>query len=270
MIIQDVLRTKSGLFVRKDAGLGLFAYSPYLGIVFACVEKDSEKVLMWLDQKCHKAPSAKYEKALGAGWSIPLKDVEYPVPPYLLPDVDAWPILPNTNRPILINWLLTGNCPLSCKYCYAEDLMRGKCQEPNETDIEQIAETILSFKPLVVVLTGGDPLFSPHLERAITLLHQKTGIIIDTSAYTFNSNHLRIFKQYNVFVRVSIDSERPRINDELRPVNKTFEKKIKYQSTVDAAINALSQCIDKKVNIAVQTVGPPGRQAAQKRYNCGA
>ena len=255
MILQNVLRTKSGLFVRKDAGFGLFVYSPYLGIIFACAEEDSERVIMWLDQRCDKAPSAKYEEVLGPGWSIPLKKAKYLVPPYLLPDADAWPILPNTNRPILINWLLTGNCPLSCKYCYAEDLMRGKCQEPNETDIEQIAETILSFKPLAVVLTGGDPLFSPNLEKAIILLHQKTGLIVDTSAYTFNSNHLRIFKQYNVFVRISIDSERPRINDELRPVSNEYPKmRKKHSSTVDAAINALTQCIDENISIAVQTV----------------
>ncbi len=255
MIFQNVLRTKSGLFVREDAGFGLFIYSPYLGLVFACVEEDSERVLMWLEQRCDKAPSAKYEKALGPGWLIPLKDVEYPIPPYLLPDAEAWPILPKPNRPILINWLLTGNCPLSCQYCYAEDLMRGNCPEPNGKEIEQIAEAILSFKPLAVVLTGGDPLFSPHLEKAITLLHKRTGIIIDTSAYTFNSNHLKIFQQYNVFVRVSIDSERPSTNDNLRPVSKAYRKSEKcHSSTVDAAINALTQCIDKKVCIAVQTV----------------
>lgn len=253
MTRNNVSLTKSGLFVREDIGFGLLVYSPYLGLIFACLEKDSERIIMWLDKKVSQAPSVEYEKALGPGWAIPLEEVEYTIP-HLLPNSDAWQHLATPNRPILINWLITGDCPLVCQYCYAEDLMRGKCHEPDELDIERISESILSFNPLVVVLTGGDPLSSPYLTRAIELLHKRTGIIIDTNAYIFNSTHLELFKKYNTFVRISMDSERPGINDRLRPVSSEYRKLRRNYNTVEAAINALCQCIEVRIGVAVQTV----------------
>lgn len=59
------------------------------------------------------------------------------------------------HQPILINWLITGRCPLTCRYCYVEDLMRDEALEPKSVDIERIVESILSLNPLVVVVKGG-------------------------------------------------------------------------------------------------------------------
>ena len=244
---QKVRQTKSGLFVREDKGLGLLVYSPYSGLVFACQENNRSSVLNWLDKKTQHAPSSEFEKALGSGWAIEQEDAEYHIPQIIPHNSKAWP----AQYPIIINWFLTGNCPLSCKYCYAEDLMRGRCREPVEKDIERIAETIISYNPLVVVLTGGDPLVSPYLAEAIKLLHKRTGIIVDTSAYTFNSKHLALFKKYKVFARISLDSEFPRVNNELRPL---YSKHKGLDDTVTTAVNAVCKCIKNKVKIAVQTV----------------
>ncbi len=250
----DVLLTKSGMFVREDEGFGLLVYSPFLGLVFACPMEHAEAIVKWLGNKGRKCPSAEYEKTLGPGWTTSMKDVEYPVT-HLLPNPAAWKILPNPKRPILINWLLTGNCPLACPYCYAEDLMRGKCPEPTEDDVEHTVKAILSFQPLVVVLTGGDPLFSPHLSKAIALLHGNTGIIVDTNAYVFNNEHLDLFKRHNVYVRISFDSERPQINSKLRPVNKAYPKlRVLHPSTMEAAVKAICQCVEANVSVTVQTV----------------
>lgn len=250
---QKVEQTKSGLFMKIDADAGIFVYSPYSGLVFACREGDKAKLSRWFNKKTDKAPSPIYEKALGLGWAVSLKNTEYPVQ-HLLPDSnDDWPIIA-PKEPILINWLLTGNCPLDCTYCDASDLMHGKCKEPNKADIRRIAEIILSYNPLIVVLTGGDPLFSPYLAEVIRILHKRTGIIVDTSGYTFKSTHLELFKKYNIFVRVSLDSEIPRINNDLRQVRNDSRNLQKGISPSDAAINAICKCIDAGVKVAVQSV----------------
>ena len=214
-----VLMTNSGLFARKDPGFGLLVFSPYSGLIFACKESDSQNVVKWIDKRTDIPPDDMYLKAIGAGWAIDMDQANYPTK-HLLPSYsNIWPI-PFAKRPIVINWLITGNCPLECKYCYAEDLMRGHCKEPNETDIRKIANSILSYKPLTVVITGGDPFVSPHLNLAMKLLHGNTGLILDTSAYTFSASYLRLLKEYGVFVRISLDSEIPRINKKLRPIRK--------------------------------------------------
>jgi MoaA/NifB/PqqE/SkfB family radical SAM enzyme len=259
IIVENVLKTKSGLFVRKDAS-GLLVYSPYSGLFFACHDNDSKAVFQWLQKKKIKAPSVEYEKALGAGWAIANDDSFYPTP-HLLPNAKEWSIVSPPQYPIVINWLLTGLCPLKCRYCYAEDMMRGKSKEPSSIDIEKIAESILAYKPLAVVLTGGDPLYSSNLVKAIQLLHGKTGLIIDSSAFSFNTSILNILKKHDIFVRISLDSESPRVNNELRPLYLSHKSNNKPKcESLAPAVNAICQCVDKGIKVAVQTV------ATKKNY----
>jgi MoaA/NifB/PqqE/SkfB family radical SAM enzyme len=158
-------------------------------------------------------------------------------------------------QPILINWLITGRCPLACRYCYAEDLMRDEALEPKSVDIERIVESILSLNPLVVVVTGGDPLFSGHLAEAVHLLSGKVGIIVDTSGYTFTPKRLELFKQHHVSVRISLDSERPKVNQTQRPLYPGYRKLAKRGiPAAVAAVNTLCQCLDAGLCVSVQTV----------------
>lgn len=248
--------TKSGIFIREEPGLCILTYSPFSGLFYACALKDKEQLLMWLNKKIPAPPDETYEKALGPGWAIDYKDAEYPTPQMLPPRDDNWgKTIFHSHRPILINWLITGNCLLNCKYCYAQDMMHGKYPEPNANNVENIAKAILKYDPLVVVLTGGDPLVSPHLELAIRLLYNKVGIILDTSGYSLTPNHIEIFKKYNVFVRISLDSEIPKVNESLRPTSsRTKTTNRQYPNTASAAVNAIDQCIDNKIKVAVQSV----------------
>ena len=248
------VQTKSGVFIRENQPLGLLTYNPFSGLFYACAHKDKDQLLMWLNKETSTPPSSSYEKTLGVGWAIQDKDAEYPVP-HLLPDANEWVVVPHSYMPMLINWLITGNCLLNCGYCYAQDVMHGKCQEPDMGNIEDIANNILRLDPLVVVLTGGDPLVSPYLEGAIKLLHKKVGIIVDTSGYSLKPEHIEIFRKYGIFVRISLDSEIPRINRYLRPVL-SVSKKIdgERSESTDAAVNAIIACINNDIEVGVQSV----------------
>lgn len=243
--------TKSGLFVRHDDGVGYLVYSPFTGLFFAVQDAEGDSFLDWLNLKDIADPPIEYVKALGPGWKIPLQDAEYPEQ-HLLPSRAKWKIIA-PKAPILINWFLTGNCGLACRYCYAQDLMHDNCKEPTSTDIARIASAILNCSPLAVVLTGGDPLLSPHLESALEHLQGKCGIILDTSGYSLQKKHVDLFCKYNVFVRVSLDSEIPKVNEFVRPLSNKSKGKTKISSS-EAAIAAINDCLDNGVKVGVQTV----------------
>jgi MoaA/NifB/PqqE/SkfB family radical SAM enzyme len=246
--------TKSGVVVRGDRGLGgLLCFTPYTGLIYAVADDAANVVLDWLDQKDDRPPDSIYESTLGVGWMAPLSSAVYPTR-QLLPDANRWPVVPSPERPILINWLITGRCPLACKYCYAEDLMRNDELEPTANQIQEIAEVILAFKPLVVVLTGGDPLFSPHLPTAIRSLVGRAGIIVDTSGYTIRDDHVRLFSENRVSLRLSIDSQVPRVHEMQRPVSSLYPKLVERGDTLAAAMEALCRCLDAGLSVTVQTV----------------
>jgi MoaA/NifB/PqqE/SkfB family radical SAM enzyme len=246
--------TCSGVFLRMDPGFGLLAHSPYTGLTYAIDVSDADAVSQWLNNKSSEPPADHYQYTLGAGWAVSLEKSRQHIP-QLLPNRDSWSTLPTLHQPILINWLITGRCPLACRYCYAEDLMRDETLEPKSVDIERIVESILSLNPLVVVVTGGDPLFSGHLAEAVHLLSGKVGIVVDTSGYTFTPKHLELFKQHRVSVRISLDSERPKVNQAQRPLHPQYRKLAKLGvPTAVAAMNTLCQCLDAGLCVTVQTV----------------
>ena len=240
----------------------MITYNPFSGLFYACASKDKNKLLRWLNGNNSEPPSPIYKKTLGVGWDIAIKDAEYPTP-HLLPSPNEWATVPPANMPILINWLITGNCPLACKYCYAQDVMHGKYPEPDIKSINNIADKILSYDPLVVVLTGGDPIVSPHLERAIKLLRNKVGIIVDTCGYSLKQEQIEMFRDYGVLIRISLDSEIPRINRFLRPVSTEFKTSNggPFADSAKAALNAIVECVDNDVKVTVHSVATKNNQS---------
>src|SRR5687768_6003213 len=115
---QIVELTKSGLFVKSDSAIGLLVHSPFTGLTYAVHASDSRPVRKWLNSPNSQAPSDLYRFSIGAGWASTLDDAKHPIP-HLLPHSDLWSTLPSPQTPFLINWFLTGRCPLACTYCYA-------------------------------------------------------------------------------------------------------------------------------------------------------
>lgn len=129
--------------------------------------------------------------------------------------------------------------------------MRGRIQEPDAAAVKAIAKNIAAQSPLAVVLTGGDPLVSPHLATAIESLSSQAGLIIDTSAYTLTSRHLGLFRDNRVFVRVSLDCESPRIHDVQRPLARSSPK---AASSLFRALRGIDMLLNANVEVGVQTV----------------
>ena len=248
MEIHKVLKTKSGLYFRNDGEYGGFVFSPFSGLIYGIHYSSTKNVFEYLENINAGNVDSVIKKCLGLGWDNNIT-VEH-VKPHLLPSEGNWKNN-NTDNPILINWLITGNCTHDCLYCYAEDLMRGRIEEPTEKTIEETAKIILSYNPLAIVLTGGEPLLSPYINKILDLIHGKAGIMIDTNGYALTDELIALFKKYDVVLRVSLDSPRPRVNDRLRPL-KTKSKKVK--KGFETSFNALCKALDAGITVVVQSV----------------
>ena len=252
---KKVRQTESGLFIRLDEEVGLFVYSPYSGLIFLVHPDDIHDTILWLEKRDGICPTEVVTKALGVGWKISPSDASFGATHYL-GDREKWDWFRfTTHSPILINWFVTGKCPLSCQYCDATDLMRTR-PEPTEKEVRRIAASILSYNPLAVVLTGGEPLESQYLEECIKLLYGQTGILVDTNGLYLDKRHIELFKKYNVVVRISLDSPIPEVNDRLRCVRRNGAKEVemKTASSLQKALNALCLCLDECAPVSVQTV----------------
>jgi MoaA/NifB/PqqE/SkfB family radical SAM enzyme len=123
--------------------------------------------------------------------------------------------VPVVERPLVVNCFATSECPLRCRYCYADDLMRAA----PDTDVELVAETAAAVPAMVAVLTGGEPLFRPRLTAAlIDRLAGRAALVLDTSGVGDLDPLLPALLEHRVHVRVSLDSADGAANDRLRPV----------------------------------------------------
>lgn len=158
------------------------------------------------------------------------------------------------NEPLVVNCFCTAWCPLKCTYCHADDLMSDAIRDAeSRKTAERAVASALSMKPMVYVVTGGDPISAP--ERALHMLHAlgSSGVptVLDTSGAGDIERLIPIIKRYDVHVRVSIDSFFA-INDKLRPLNK---KLIAEDLTSrELASRTLKKLISEGIHVTAQTV----------------
>lgn len=241
--------TNKGLHIRNDEE-GLYIFNSHSGLIYYIVEREKEKVLNWLQTDDSHNIEDFYLTTLGAGWLLPLTESNLSYS-QILPSINDWDNqLPEF--PLTINWFLTGSCPLDCIYCYAEDLMRKNTLNPSLNEIVKIGKCIIDLKPLVVVLTGGDPMVSPYLTNAIELLKGKAGILVDTSGYILREEIADFCKTNNVGIRISLDSSFPEINNFQRPL---FNKKHqRNRNLIDNETASIKMCLEKQIPLTIQTV----------------
>ena len=84
-------------------------------------------------------------------------------------------------RPFCISFEITYSCNANCKHCHRGGTIEGEELAPPETFL-QIAQEL---KPLVVQISGGEPLVRPDMEKIVRKIKNKNGtpvIIVTTNA----------------------------------------------------------------------------------------
>ena len=133
----------------------------------------------------------------------------------LIGDFDA---VPPIGRPLVVNCFATAECPLRCRYCYADDLMRREREGARDDDVDLVAAMADAVPALVAVITGGEPLARPdRTERLISRLAGTKALVLDTSGAGDLEPLLPALQEARVHLRVSLDSFDRALNDRLRP-----------------------------------------------------
>lgn len=230
--------TKSGIFIRDDGEInGMQVFSPFTGLFYSISPDDSKQVLDWLNNKISTIDE-KYINTIGLEWMRSIEDAP-------ITNLNVEHNLPL--KILVINWLVTGECTHSCKYCYAHDFT-GKGIFYDEKTIDSAIETMLNYDPLAIVLSGGEPTLNPKLKYIIKKLKDRVGIILDTNGCLLTPEDIDYFNENKVVIRISLDTLIPKNNYRI-PKNKN--KIIEYENRT---IESINMCISKKSSLVIHTV----------------
>ena len=241
-----VIKTKKGLFLRKENDFGALVFSPYSGLFFAIAKDYVEDTLLFCnEQKTTLMLPDEIIRSLNIGLDLTAKNFE--IQTHWLPNRASFPDgFPDNS--FVINWLISNKCLFKCNYCYASDVINRKFEM---VDVKKTAESILELQPLAIVLCGGEPLIEKEkMIDALNILGGKVGIIVDTNGYNYDEELTDLFVKYKVVVRVSLDTLQNDLTQKIRPLN---DKK-KDNNILDDIVSNIVKYRNKKIPVLIHTV----------------
>lgn len=153
-----------------------------------------------------------------------------------------------SETPFVILWELTRACDLACRHCRADAQVRRDARELSTKECFHLLEEMRRFHPsapLLLVLTGGDPLKRPDLfsiiEYAAALGFRTT--VTPSGTDLLQHSDLARMKQAGVArLAVSVDGADASVHDAFRGVSGSFEKSLQIlrwakQCEIETQIN---------------------------------
>ncbi len=145
-------------------------------------------------------------------------------------------------RPVVI-WNLTRRCNLTCKHCYALSADHAYPGELSETEMLAVLHDMKSYGVPALILSGGEPLLSPHLWAVAAQASQlgfhlglsTNGTLIDPAIAT------RIAAQGFGYVGISLDG--------LRATHDRFRRR---SGAFDESLAALRMLRARGVNVGLR------------------
>lgn len=142
-------------------------------------------------------------------------------------------------RPLQITFDITYRCNANCIHCYANASPRGV--ELDEKRTLHIIDKIIEARPLVLILSGGEPILRPDIESILQYIYDKMGTAMPQIAMGTNGQAiptkeslLKTIKTINdriggpaVGIYVSIHAADPTLHDYIMGVKGAFEKAVK-------------------------------------------
>ena len=102
---------------------------------------------------------------------------------------------------------ITNLCNLKCIHCY-----QGKISKVNHMtlrQIEYIINKVIGYKPLYLVLSGGEPFLHPNIDEILGILGEKyknDTFFIATNGTVISKKHIELLKKYtNINIQISLD-----------------------------------------------------------------
>ena len=155
---------------------------------------------------------------------------------------------------------LTGRCNENCRHCYAQSSPEVTAQLSWET-VEQVLldAKMLGFSR--IQFTGGDPLISPHIEKAVERASELgfPNIEVYTNALALHEPLLDLFVEKNVSVAISLYSHKSDVHDAITRTPGS------HQRTSRAIVAALARGIPVRIG-GVQGVAEGQDEVALRAY----
>ncbi len=145
--------------------------------------------------------------------------------------------------PLVLNWLITNKCNLNCQYCFATDI------DNRDYIPDSLIHHVNKAEYLKLVISGGEPFENDNIWNLLNKInHSRKAIVIDTNGtHNFKQEEIKVLKEKNITIRISLDSVNPRENEQIRKC-----KAGNYYEKIIANIELL--WTRNKVNVALQTV----------------
>jgi len=136
---------------------------------------------------------------------------------------------PNTYRPRLVFWELTTGCNLSCIHCRASATELMSPDDLSTTECLRIVDQIAEYAPLILVLSGGEPLWRRDVfdiarhavSKGLRVALATNGTLIDAAVAA------RIRDAGIVRVSISLDGADEKTHDAFRGHDGAFESALR-------------------------------------------
>ncbi|HET6355940.1 radical SAM protein [Streptomyces sp.] len=145
---------------------------------------------------------------------------------------------PGSTGPRDVIWDITYACPLRCTHCYSES-GRRPAQQPDHEELLRIADAIITLRPGVVSLAGGEPLLVPGIvEIAARLTDAGVQVVLYTGGWRLTPGVLDDLADVCHRVVVSLDGATARVHDRIRGRAGSFERALEALGLLDRTSRA--------------------------------
>lgn len=148
-------------------------------------------------------------------------------------------------NPLVINWNINGQCQNNCKYCFSKDYINIPTTT-SQFQLDNIINHIKSLNPLVVVISGGEPLLFPQIQYVIDTIMKFSHVILDTNGFCIDKEFISYCKSNKVLLRISLDDYRTYINEKIR--------KSSISNSTELILNKIKILLDLCANFIIHTV----------------
>lgn len=150
---------------------------------------------------------------------------------------------------------LANRCNMKCKYCYADGGSYGQIEKDMSEEIALAGIEFMRKRRIInhIILFGGEPLLnSAAIKDIIKKYGKEFTYSINTNATLLTEDILKLFKEYNVKVSISIDGSRE-THDSQRVFNNSLPTYDVIQRNIDKIPHDLLKDIWARVTVTNRT-----------------
>jgi MoaA/NifB/PqqE/SkfB family radical SAM enzyme len=156
--------------------------------------------------------------------------------------------------PSVVLWEVTYACPLRCPFCYSESGLRPARTLPLEQML-RVADRLLTIRPRVVHLSGGEPLLVDGLfQVAERLMRGGVAVVLTTSGFGLDAEAARAIASHCHSVHVSVDGPDAALHDRLRGRSGSFDAAMEGLVLLDRLARARREADRPRLRFGIDCV----------------